>query len=175
MEDPTSIMWPLFQGRTCLPTSYNITGTCTLGGYPSYAVNASNVAQIQLAVNFARNLNLRLVVKNTGHDFNGKSSGAGALSIWTHHLKSLSYIPEYSDSTYSGPAVKMGAGIQAYEVYEFANAYGISVVGGEGKTVGVAGGYFLGGGHSPLGSVYGLAADQVVAMEVVLPNGVFTT
>lgn len=175
MDDPTSIMWPLFQGRTCLPTSYNVTDTCTLGGYPSYAVNVSTVAHIQLAVNFARNLNLRLVVKNTGHDFNGKSSGAGALSIWTHHLKSLSYIPNYSDGTYSGPAVKMGAGIQAYEVYEFAHANGISVVGGEGKTVGVAGGYVLGGGHSPLGSVYGLAADQVLAMEVVLPNGVFTT
>ncbi|EEA26652.1 hypothetical protein TMatcc_005071 [Talaromyces marneffei ATCC 18224] len=175
MDDPTSIMWPLFQGRTCLPSSYNITGTCTLGGYPSYAVNASNVAQIQLAVNFARNLNLRLVVKNTGHDFSGKSSGAGALSIWTHHLKSLSFVPNYSDGTYSGPAVKMGSGIQAYEVYQFAHAHGVTVVGGEGQTVGVAGGYVLGGGHSPLGSVYGLAADQVLAMEVVLPNGVFTT
>ncbi len=43
------------------------------------------------------------------------------------------------------------------------------------KTVGVAGGYVLGGGHSPQGSVYGLAADQVLAMEVVLPNGVFTS
>ncbi|EED19033.1 conserved hypothetical protein [Talaromyces stipitatus ATCC 10500] len=175
MEDPTSVMWPLYQGRTCLPTGSNVTATCTLGGYPSYAVNVSNVAQIQLAVNFARNLNIRLVVKNTGHDFSGKSAGAGALSIWTHHLKSLRYIPSYSDSTYSGPAVKMGAGIQAQEVYEFAHANGITVIGGEGKTVGVAGGYILGGGHSPLGSIYGLAADQVLALEVVLPDGTFTT
>lgn len=43
------------------------------------------------------------------------------------------------------------------------------------QTVGVAGGYVLGGGHSPLSSVYGLAADQVLAMEVVLPDGRFTT
>jgi FAD/FMN-containing dehydrogenase len=43
------------------------------------------------------------------------------------------------------------------------------------QTVGVGGGYVLGGGHSPLGSVHGLAADQVLAMEVVLANGVFTT
>jgi hypothetical protein len=80
MVDPTSIMWPLYQGRTCMPSD-DPTANCTLGGYPEYAVNVSNVAHIQLAVNFARNANLRLVVKNTGHDFNGKSSGAGALSI----------------------------------------------------------------------------------------------
>lgn len=33
----------------------------------------------------------------------------------------------------------------------------------------------LGGGHSPLSSIYGLAADQVLAMEVVLANGRFVT
>ena len=43
------------------------------------------------------------------------------------------------------------------------------------QTVGVAGGYFLGGGHSPLSSIYGLAADQVLAMEVVLASGRFVT
>jgi hypothetical protein len=43
-----------------------------------------NVAQIQLTINFARKLNLHLVVKNAGHDFNSKASGKGALSIWTH-------------------------------------------------------------------------------------------
>lgn len=175
MDDPTSIMWPLFEGRTCLPPGFNVTDTCTKGGYPEYAVNVSTVAEIQLAINFARNLDLRLVVKNTGHDFSGKSAGYGALSIWTHHLKSLEYLPDYQDSIYSGPAVKMGAGIQAFEIYEFANANNFTAVGGEGKTVGVGGGYVLGGGHSPLSSIYGLAADQVLALEVVLPDGTFTT
>ena len=33
----------------------------------------------------------------------------------------------------------------------------------------------LGGGHSPLSSIYGLAADQVLAMEVVLASGRFVT
>ena len=66
---------------------YNYSSSCLQGGYPTYVVNVSTVAQIQLAVNFARNANLRLVVKNTGHDFNGKASGKGALSIWTHYLR----------------------------------------------------------------------------------------
>lgn len=167
-------MYPLWQGRTCLPSN-DTTASCTLGAYPIYALNASHVSQIQLAVNFARNANLRLVVKNTGHDFNGKSSGAGALSIWTHNLKQLQYLPNYSTSYYKGKAIKMGSGVQAFEVYEFANLNGVTAVGGEGRTVGVAGGYVAGGGHSPLSSIYGMAADQVLEMEVVTPDGRFVT
>lgn len=122
------------------------------------------VAQIQLAVNFARNLNLRLVVKNTGHDFNGRSSGAGALSIWTHHLKNLEFYESYTTQNYSGPAIKAGSGVQSFEIYDFADANGVVAVGGEGETVGWGGGYIAGGGHSPLSSVYGMAADQVCSL-----------
>ncbi|GFF37746.1 6-hydroxy-D-nicotine oxidase [Aspergillus udagawae] len=166
--------WTNSYMQTCLPTD-DPSGNCTVGGYSSYAVNVSNVAQIQLAVNFARNTGIRLVVKNTGHDFNGKSTGAGALGIWTHNLKDIEYIENYKSSRYSGPAVKMGAGVQAFEIYSKAKKFGFTAVGGEGKTVGVAGGYVLGGGHSPLSSIYGLAADQVLALEVVLANGRFVT
>ncbi|RAH78611.1 FAD-binding domain-containing protein [Aspergillus japonicus CBS 114.51] len=173
--DPASIMWPLFEGRSCLPTDIATSSTCTIGGYSSYAINVSTVAQIQLAVNFARNHGLRLTVKNTGHDFNGKSTGAGALGIWTHNLKDIEVYDKYHLGNYRGPAVKLGAGVQAFEVYEKAHELGYTVVGGEGKTVGVAGGYVLGGGHSPMSSVYGLAADQVLALEVVLANGRFVT
>jgi FAD/FMN-containing dehydrogenase len=38
-------------------------------GFPEYVVNVSTAAQVQLAVNFARNLNIRLVIKNTGHEY----------------------------------------------------------------------------------------------------------
>lgn len=113
-DDPTSIMSPLFQGKTCMPQNGD-DGTCKLGGFPSYAVNISTVAQIQLAINFARNTNIRLVVKNTGHDFLGKSAGAGALSIWTHNLKSIDFIKNYQECGYSGPAMKLGAGVGTYK------------------------------------------------------------
>lgn len=173
-DDPTSVMWPLYQGLTCMPTT-DPTQKCTLGAFPSYVVKATTVAQIQLAVNFARNANLRLVVKNTGHDFNGKSAGAGALSIWTHALKDLKYIANYQQGSYNGPAIKAGSGVQAFELYDYANKLGVTVVGGEGKSVGVTGGYLLGGGHSPLSGLYGMAADQVLSMEVVTPDGRFIT
>jgi FAD/FMN-containing dehydrogenase len=181
-EDPTAINSILFQGATCVPQEYALgaigsgaTKKCTLGGYPAYTVAATNVAQIQLAVNLARNLNLRLVIKNTGHDFGGKSTGAGALNIWTHKLKNVKFVQNYRDSTYSGPALKLGSGIQAYEAYAAAKQYGVTVVGGEGRSVGVTGGYIAGGGHSPLSSIYGMGADQALAYEVVTADGRFVT
>jgi hypothetical protein len=123
-------MWPLYEGRTCLPTD-DPSGSCTVGGYSSYAVNVSNVAQIQLAVNFARNTGIRLVVKNTGHDFSGKSTGAGALGIWTHNLKDFEYIENYKTTRYSGPAVKIGAGVEVFEIYAKGKELGFTAVGGE--------------------------------------------
>ncbi|KAK4223295.1 bifunctional solanapyrone synthase [Podospora fimiseda] len=176
VDDPSSTMWPLYQGRTCLPTEDPTSSNCTLGGYASYSVAVTKVKQIQLAINFARNLNLRLVVKNTGHDFADKSIGAGALSIWTHKLKDIRFIPNYNcGSRYSGPAFRLGAGIETEEVYQAAEANNVTVVGGECRTVGMAGGYIAGGGHSPVSALAGMGADQVLEMEVVLPSGKFVT
>jgi FAD/FMN-containing dehydrogenase len=139
MEDPTSMMSPLFEGLTCLPPSLADATVgqgvnCTIGGYPSYVINASDVRDVQLGVNFARNTGIRLVVKNTGHDFSGKSGGAGSLSIWTHHFKDIEYLPNFNDGLgYVGPAFKAGSGVQAWEIYEAASAKGLVVVGGEGR------------------------------------------
>ena len=105
-------------------------GTCTLGGYPAYAVNVSNVAQIQLAIKFASNTNIRLVIKNTGHCYLGKSSGAGSLSIWLHNLKNITFLPEYQSGNYSGKALKIGAGVTLRELYQAAHTHGVSVLGG---------------------------------------------
>lgn len=98
---------------------------------PSYVVNVTNVAQIQLALNFARNLNLRLSVKNKGHDFNGKSIGAGSLSVWTQYLNDIEYLgPEFTLGSYKGPALKIGAGVEVLQTYEYADNLGLEVVGG---------------------------------------------
>ncbi|KAL4801864.1 FAD binding domain-containing protein [Aspergillus unguis] len=171
-NDPIEMLSPVYQGLTCQPTN-DTDARCTMGGYPRYVINATTVAQIQLGVNFARNSGVRLVVKNTGHDFSGKSGGAGSLSIWTHSLKGIRYIERYSapGTAWTGAAFRLGSGVQAYDIYKAAHEHGLMVVGGEGQVCG----YILGGGHSPLSSVLGLAADQVLSMEVVLPNGSFVT
>lgn len=131
--DPTSVMSPIYQGASCEPADGAQGKTCTLGGFPEYSLNITNVAQIQLGINFARASNLRLVVRNTGHDFLGKNTGSGALSLWTHHLRSIDVLRGYVSpgGTYTGPAMKLGAGVMVYELYEVADREGFTAVAGE--------------------------------------------
>ena len=56
------------------------------------------------------------------------------------------------------------------ELYAAAHEHGRTFVGGTGDTIGL-GGYLTGGGHSPLSAMLGLAVDQVLEMEVVVPCG----
>ncbi|KAK8057879.1 hypothetical protein PG996_011816 [Apiospora saccharicola] len=145
---------------------------CGLGNHASYVIDVSKeeeaaVKSVQAALEFVRLHNIRLVVKNTGHDYLGRSTGTGALSLWTHHLKSTEFIPAYNSSHFTGPALKMGAGVQGFEAYAAANATGHRIVGGSCPTVGIAGGYSQGGGHSILASRHGLGSDNVLEWEVV--------
>jgi FAD/FMN-containing dehydrogenase len=166
-------MAPFFANGTCDPY-HSISKPCTLGNYVRYAVNISSPDHISKSLKFATRHNIRVVVRNTGHDYNGKSTGAGALGIWAHNLKSLK-IRDWKDDHYDGKAIEMGAGVQGFEAYVLADQAGLQVVGGECPTVGLAGGYTQGGGHSALASRYGLAADQVLQWKVVDGNGDFVT
>ncbi|KAI0174399.1 hypothetical protein BJ166DRAFT_561931 [Pestalotiopsis sp. NC0098] len=173
-NDPTGLNFPLFEGVTCVPPAFaRPNATCSMGGKPAYIVIVTSVAQIQLALNFARNQNIRLNIKNTGHDFVGKSTGAGALSIWTHFLRDIQYLGDsfVDTSGRNGSAFKVGAGVTVGELYNAADANNVQVTGGIARTVGVA----AGGGNGPLISKYGMAADQVVSLEVVLPSGEFVS
>jgi FAD/FMN-containing dehydrogenase len=124
-------------------------------------------------------MNVRLVVKSTGHDFLGRSIAPGSLSIWTRHLKSITFHKgEYklsgSETVIQSDAVTAGAGVGMYELYQAMDKYGRVVVGGGAQTVSL-GGYLTGGGHSPLGLHYGLGADNVLEMVVVTPAGKILT
>jgi FAD binding domain len=104
------------------------------------------------------------------HSYIGKSTGAGSIGIWTHNMKSIEIV-DYKSPHYTGKAMKMGAGVQGFEAYAAADAQGFRVVGGECPTVGLAGGYTQGGGHSAIASKHGLAADQTLEWEVVDGTG----
>ncbi|KAI0758134.1 FAD/FMN-containing isoamyl alcohol oxidase MreA [Fomes fomentarius] len=158
-ESSSSVMAPFFANQSCDPFTPEHS-PCLLGNYVRYAINVSSAQDVATGIRFAKERNIRLVIRNTGHDYNGKSTGAGSLAIWTHHLKNITFL-DYSDPSYTGKAIKVGAGVQGGEAYAAADAQGLAVVGGDCPTVGIAGGYSQGGGHSALASKYGLGADQV--------------
>lgn len=166
-------MQSYFANQTCSPFTPRTT-PCTLGNYVSYAIKATSHADITAALSFARAKKIRVLVRNTGHDFLGRSTGAGALAIWTQDLKTISF-GSWSDKYYSGPAVTVGAGVIGYEVLEAANKQGLTVVSGECATVGLAGGFTQGGGHSALSTQFGLGADQTLSFDVVTAQGEFVT
>lgn len=100
----------------------------------------------------------------------GKSTGAGAISVWTHNLKNLEVL-DWQGEHYSGLAIRAGAGVQGFEAIHFADTHDLVAVTGSCPTVGLAGGYTQGGGHSSLASKFGLAADNALEFEVVDGSG----
>jgi hypothetical protein len=194
---PAAGLWTYFTNDTCRPTT-NPSDTCTLGYYPVLVIMAKTVAHIQAGINFARENNLRLIIRNTGHDFLGRSVGWGSLVINTHSFQNIKFTNSWRGAcNYTGAAVTVGAGVQAFQVLKQANALKPPkiMVTGEcavssfpsrwicdrckpnswTQTVGVAGGLVQGGGHGPLTNFYGFLADTALEFKVITADGVLKT
>ena len=163
----------MFANASCDPFTPQ-SSACLMGNYVRYAVRATGPDNIAATIRFANERNIRLVIRNTAHDYMGRSTGAGALAIWTAHLKGVQ-VMDWSDAEYKGKALKIGAGVLGHEALDAASTAGLVVVTGECPTVGLAGGYVQNGGHSPLATTFGLAADQTLEFEVVTANGTLVT
>ncbi len=113
------------------------------GNYVDVAINVTGAPDMALGIAFAQSHDIRLVIKNTGHDLLGKSTGTYGLGLWTHYLTAISFEESYAgtNSDLTGAAMKMGAGAQSYAAHEAASPRGLRVVGGTSPTVGIAGGY----------------------------------
>ncbi|KAF4614409.1 hypothetical protein G7Y89_g15329 [Cudoniella acicularis] len=167
---PAEIMNAYFQNQSCdpfTPTSQ----PCELGNYAVYSINVTGAQDVVAGLKFAQEKNIRLVIKTTGHDYNGRSTGLGALALWMWNLKTADINTQYESTSYSGPAVKLGSGVIAGDAYAAAYEAGYRLVGGECGSIGIAAGYSQGGGHSMLNTAYGMAADQVLEWEVVTATG----
>lgn len=168
MGDPVNVNSPYWNNNSCSPFVQG--SSCSLGHLASYGINVTSAEDVIAGIDFAREKNVRLTIKNTGHDFLGRSTGAGSLSLWTFHLKDISF-SDYDSSWYAGPAIKLGAGVQGSEALRAASERGLRVVIGDCPSVGVAGGWAQGGGHGHLGPKYGLGADNILEIEVVTADG----
>ena len=87
-------------------------------------------------------------------------------------MNAIDFIDRYmGDDKYTGPAMRLGAGVLTSDAFTAAHNMGFRVVTGTCPDVGVVGGYTAGGGHSVFTSIYGMAADNVLEWEVVTANG----
>jgi len=68
-DNPISTDNNNWNNDSCLPSPL---APCSGEGYPVYVVNATCVEDVQKGVDFAREHNVRLVVKGTGHDYLGR-------------------------------------------------------------------------------------------------------
>ena len=77
-DHPISNLWPLWTNDTCVPLGNSPSDSCTRGYYGNYVVLAKARGHVKATIDFARARNLRLVIRNTGHDFMGRSTGLAA-------------------------------------------------------------------------------------------------
>ena len=145
-----------------------------------YAVAATNAGDVAAAVNFARENDLRLVVKGGGHSYQGTSNAPDSLLIWTRHMRDIrihaDFIPRGCEGTH-GPqrAVTLGAGTIWMQAYDAVTTKGGAYVQGGGcTTVGVAG-LIQSGGFGSFSKHYGLAAAALLEAEVVTADGKIRT
>ncbi|GLA44967.1 CAZyme family AA7 [Aspergillus niger] len=173
---PESNDYSIYNNNSCVPpgvSGYTKDKGCSIGGMPQYIVNATTEEQVATAMSWASQRNIRVVVKSTGHDLNGRSTGAYSLSIWTHNFKRIHHNPTWHlpGTNKTADVLICGGGNNWGTVYTTAvTQFNRTVVGGEDATVGL-GGLIQNGGHGLLSSHYGLASDNVYQVTVVTPEG----
>jgi len=143
----------------------------------AYAVLAQNSADVAAAVNFAREHNVRLVVKGGGHSYIGCSNAPDSLLIWTRpNMRTVklddSFVPWGAEGLIAPEtAVHVGAGAIWIDAYNAVTTVaGRYVQGGGCTTVGVAG-LVQGGGFGSFSKGFGTAAANLLEAEVVTADG----
>ncbi|KAK0499152.1 FAD dependent oxidoreductase [Armillaria luteobubalina] len=142
-----------------------------------YATSSSQISRCSVEPGSAEDVGIILAnlgktktpfgVKGGGHASNPSFSSTSGVQIAMTRFNEITYDP-------TSQTVLVGAGNVWDDVYEVLNAQGVNVVGGRVTGIGVAG-FTLGGGYSWLSNQYGLALDNVVGYELVVPNGTVVT
>jgi len=114
-------------------------------------------------VTWARAEGLRIAAQGTGHGASSLASLENTVLVKTGRLSDVQIDPELRRA-------RVGAGTVWGDVTAAAAKFGLAALAGSAPDVGVAG-YTLGGGISWLARRYGLAANSVLAVELVTAAG----
>jgi FAD/FMN-containing dehydrogenase len=127
---------------------------------PQAVVLCETEADVSEAIALAKRSGTTAVPRSGGHSFAGHSSTEGIVID----------VAPMSSVTVSGDVATVGAGARLGHVYDALDEYDLTIAGGCGPEVGIAG-LTLGGGLGILGRKYGLTSDQLVGARVVLADG----
>jgi FAD/FMN-containing dehydrogenase len=130
---------------------------------PALIAVCETPADVQAAVRTARQHDLPLSVRGGGHDWAGRALRHNGLVIDMSHMRRVDVDPLASVATIEG-------GATGIDVTSVTVPYGLVAATGNCGAVGMVG-LTTGGGYSPLTSRYGLAADNLLAADVVLADG----
>jgi FAD/FMN-containing dehydrogenase len=139
-----------------------------------WAVAAKSATDVVAAVDFAREHKLRLVVRGGGHSYQGTSSSADSLLVWTRGMDSIvlhdAFVGQGCAVATAQLAISLGSGCIWLQAYSTAAKAGRYVQGGGCMTVGVAG-LIQSGGFGSFSKRFGLAAAGLLEAEVVTADG----
>ncbi len=134
---------------------------------PRLIARCVDVADVIVAVNFAREHKLLLAVRGGGHNGGGLGICDDGLVIDLSHIKYTRVDPE-------ARTVRVGGGTTWGDVDHATHPFGLAAPSGIISTTGV-GGLTLGGGVGHLTRKYGLSIDNLLSVDVVLADGRFVT
>ena len=131
--------------------------------YPALIVQPSGATDVGLAVDFARENNLITAVKCGGHSTSGKSTCEGGLQIDLSSYRNVEVDRKNQIAHVAGGSL---LGDMDHETM----AHGLVTTAGTVSHTGV-GGLTTGGGFGRVGRRYGLALDNVMAVDIVTADG----
>ncbi|HXV58305.1 MAG TPA: FAD-binding protein [Gaiellaceae bacterium] len=130
---------------------------------PAAVVFAECADDVVAVVDHARRNGLRITTQGTGHFANTIDGLEDTILLKTSRMRRVEIDPE-------SRTARAEAGVLWEEVVLAASEHGLAALAGSSPDVGVVG-YTLGGGLGWLGRRYGLAANSVVAVELVTADG----
>jgi len=130
---------------------------------PALIVRCRTTNDVVAAVLFARRVGLEVSIRGGGHNVAGRAVTDGGVMIDLAEMKRIEIDP-------NAATAKAAGGVIWAELNEAGAQYGLAVTGGVISTTGIAG-LTLGGGLGWLMSKHGLAADNLIAVELVTADG----
>ena len=130
---------------------------------PALIVRCRTTNDVVAALAFARSAGLEVSIRGGGHNVAGRAVTDGGVMIDLAEMKAIAIDPDQAIARAEG-------GVLWAELNDAAAEHGFAVTGGLVSTTGIAG-YTLGGGLGWLMAKYGLAADNLLGVELVTAEG----